>query len=124
MDLQNLERFFLGRASVNEVVDDIAPEVESFRVARMKKGSTSPVYGANENFHYSVRKQDIKKLCGSYLSGDLNEWHLEYLANLIELSDCFTYENNELADTIFELSSPEINSAITPDVVSRIYESL
>ena len=124
MDLQNLEKLLLGKISVTEVVNDITPEVESFRIASMTKGSSMSVYGTNENFHFTVRPQDIKYLCSLYLSGELNEWHLEYLSNLIELSDSVTYENDDLADVIFELSSPEINSPITPEVVSRIHESL
>ena len=124
MDLRNLEKFFLDALSVEEIVEEIDTEVKSFRVARDKKGSSALVYGTNDNFHFIVRDKDIKKLCDMYLKGKLNEWHLEYLTNLIELSLSFSIDNEKTEEAVFELSSPEINNPITPDLVKRICDNL
>ena len=124
MDVRNLQKLLLGNISVAEIVDDIESEVESFRIAHLTKGCSMSVLVSNEDFDFAVRPQDIKHLCSLYMSGDLNGWHLEDLSNVIEMSDAFTYENDDLADVIFELSSPEIHSALTPQVVKRIHESL
>ena len=124
MDLRNLEKFFLDELSIDKIVEEIDAEVESFREARAKKGSSASVYGTNDNFHFIVREKDIKKLCAMYLRGKLNEWHLEYLSNLVELSLSFLIDNEKTEDAVFELSSPEINFDITPETVKRIYDDL
>lgn len=124
MDLQNLEKFFLDRISVDEIVNEINSEVESFRIARLKKGSSSPVFGRNEKFYFRVRRKDIRKLCDMYLQGKFDEWHLEYLCNLIEMSDAFSFDEDEIEDALFELSSPEINGMINFEKVRDIRKNL
>lgn len=124
MNLLNLQQFFLGKVSVDEIINEIDAEIDSFRVARSKTGSSSPVYVTNENFQFTLKEKDLEKLCKAYLSGKLNEWHLEYLCNLMELSPAFSTANEKVEEAVFELSSPEINSPITPDSVKRICANL
>ena len=124
MDLRNLKKFFLNEISVDEIVDEINPEVESFRIERAKRGSSSPVCGTNENFQFTVRPEDLRKLGELYLQGQLSEWHLEYLANLLELSLSFSIEDETIADAVFELSSPEVNGPITIQSVRQILKGL
>ena len=124
MDLRNLKKFFLNKISVNEIVTEINSEVESFRIARVKGGASCPVHGTHENFEFTIKEKDVTKLCEMYLQGKLNEWHLEYLCNLLELSFSFSMANERVADAVFELSSPEINGAIDRGTVNRIYDRL
>ena len=124
MDSEKLIDFFSDKVSAASLASAISTEVESFRLARSKKNSSSPIYVGREDIQYSVTKGDIKNLCDSYLDGELNEWHLEYLCNVIELSDAFSVEDDELVDTIFLLSTPEINYPITPALVSDISKKL
>jgi len=121
---EKLIEFFSDKISAVSLATAIGSEVESFRLARSKKGSSSPIYVGREDFEYSVTKGDVKNLCESYLNGELNEWHLQYLCNVIELSDAFTLEDDELVDTIFLLSTPEINYPITPTLVRDISKNL
>jgi hypothetical protein len=124
MNLENLRNFFKGDYSIDEITQEINAEMKEFRDARRKKGTSSPVYISNDNFRFELRKQHVRKLCDMYLKGKLNEWHLEYLCNLIELSQSFSLNDEEIEDAVFELSSPEIHSELTPELVKRICDEL
>ena len=124
MDLRNLEKFFVNEVSIYEVLDEIQSEVESFRIARGKGGASSPVYATNDSFRFTIKAKDLQKLCDLYLQDVINEWHLEYLCNLIELSFSFSMDNENVADALFQLSSPEINGAIDRETVHQIRNRL
>lgn len=124
MDLYSLKRFFLNEIGASDLIAEIGAEVENYKVALGKSGGSAPVFGANNNFSYLVTSADVRLLCESYLRGQANEWHLNYLANLIELSDSFLIESDKVRDAIFDLSSPEINGPINPATIRRIMERL
>lgn len=124
MNLQNLKEFFLNERTIEEVIEEIHSEVECYQIGHAKVGSSIPVYATNDNFHFIIGDKDVKKLCDMYLKGKVNEWYLDYICNLLELSSSFSMGNEEIEEAIFELSSPEINSPITPDLVKRICQDL
>lgn len=124
MNLLNLREFFLDNRTAAEIREEINSEVETFRLRSAKIGSSNPIYVTDDNFHFTVTNENIKRLCNAYLDGEINQWHLIYICNSIELSTSFSIDNEKVEDAVFELSSPEINSPITPSLVKSICNDL
>jgi len=124
MDSNNLRQFFLDKMSIKTIVSDAVAEVDEFRRARAKTGSSAHIIVTNETFEFLLGSTAVKKLCETYLHGELDEWQLEYMANVLEFSDAFLVEDEQVADAIFALSSPEVNGDLTPERVRAIHSNL
>jgi hypothetical protein len=57
------------------------------------------------------------------LSGQIDAYELEYVADLIELGEDFDY-NKDIADAILFLANPDINGRLSPKAVMEIMKSL
>ncbi|MEP7147803.1 MAG: hypothetical protein ABI857_02880 [Acidobacteriota bacterium] len=124
MDLRKLKEFLLDETGTPEIIGGIESEIEVYKNALAKKGASAPVIGTNDDFQYVIKREDVQKLCDLYLAGQLDEWHLNYIANLIELSSSFSMESKRVEEAVFDLSSPEINGDINAERIRIILESL
>ncbi|HMU32693.1 MAG TPA: hypothetical protein PKC89_02395 [Pyrinomonadaceae bacterium] len=120
MDVRDLKTFLEGQLKPEDLVAQITSEVDEFRMASIKRGSSISVHVANENFRYSFGKEDVKLLCGALTEGRLNEWHIVFLCNVVEMSRSFVFESDEIEDLIFQLSNPEDDVSITSSWANSI----
>ena len=120
MDMRNLKKYLLDEVTSHDVLKEISAEVELFRTSRLKKGASCAISGTHEDFRFIFNNSHVRKLCRAYLEGQFNAWELEYLCNLIELSEAFLMENDDVEDAVFLLSSPDVNGEINRKVVQDI----
>lgn len=124
MNLHSLADFLAGALSPGALAEEVAPEVEEYRLKSQKIGSALPVYADGADFHFLVTPGHIRRLCDAYLRGPLTEAHLSYICNLIELSSSFSTSDEDVEEAIFLLADPEVNGEVTPERVKQISESL
>ena len=124
MDMRKLRRFFIKEVGIDDILTEIEPEVDAYGKALAKRGASAPVHGTNGQFTYVVKNYDIQRLCELYLQGKVSELHINYLANLIELSESFKLENDAVREALFELSSPELNGPVNEKSVREIIRNL
>ena len=124
MDLRKLKGFFSDEVDIDFILTDIAEEVQAYKKALAKTGASAPVYETNSQFTFVVKKEHIRRLCELFLMGKISDVHINYLANLIELSEAFELENDEVEEALFELSSPELNCPISIESVGEILNRL
>ncbi len=99
-------------------------ELDLYNSAISKLGSSAPVIGTGGNFSHLLSKKDVQKLCQAFLDDKLDVGAISYLANLIELSDCFVPYCEDVEDALSELSSPEVGHPITRSSVEKLYRRL
>lgn len=120
MNLRRLVAFIRGDSSAEDFLGEINPEVVNYRDGLRKQGSSVPIYVTEDDFRGVIDRADMKRLCGFYLGGILDEWHLQYICNVIELAPSLAIEDEEVDDAIFRLANPEINFPVTPEMVRGI----
>ena len=124
MNLHDLANILRGDASPDKLLKSISAEVSAYREAFRKRGSSRPIYVTEDNFHFVVGRDEVKRLCSSFLNGVINEWELQYLANAIDLSSSFAIEDEEISEAISQLADPETNHPLNTVSVRGICERL
>ena len=94
-----------------------------YRRGLAERGRSAPIQVQSDGTSHNISKEHIVNLCTFYLSGHIDEVELEYIANCLELSEDFQY-NDFISDILFRLSSPEVNGALTPDEVRNIVSNI
>ena len=120
MNLKELKRFLDGDIELAALRSEYEKEVGEYEAALKKRGSSAAVVVANDDFSRPLKSEDLRKLCNCYLDGEISEVELDYLANVLEMSDSFEPASSDVSDALFRLSSPEINGALTPASVAEI----
>jgi hypothetical protein len=124
MNLQKLRDVLRGNESPEILLNEIDREVNDYREAFRKRGSSRPIHATNDNFHFVVGRDEVKKLCSLFLGGTLDQWQLQYLSNAIDLSSSFAIEDDRVRDAIFQLADPEVNLPLNTNNVAALCESL
>ncbi len=120
MNLRELKRFLDGDIELAALRSEYQKEVGEYEAALKKRGSSAAVVVTNDDFSRPLECEDLRKLCSCYLNGEIAEVELDYLANVLELSDSFEPASSDVSDALFRLSSPEINGTLTPASVAEI----
>jgi hypothetical protein len=103
--------------------ESIKNDIKDFKRGLAEKGRSAPVKLQNEGKSFTVTRNEILNLCNWYLENEIDAIELEYIANLLELSEDFKYEDN-ISEELFLLSSPEINGKINKSIVQNIINRL
>jgi hypothetical protein len=101
----------------------IQDAIPSYRRGLAERGRSAPIQVQSDGISHNISKEHIVNLCTIYLAGHIDEVELEYVANCLELSDDFQY-NDFISDILFRFSSPEINGALTPAEVRNILANM
>jgi len=123
--MKSSELYILLSESVNSIKlkDSIKNDIKDFKRGLAEKGRSAPVKLQDEGKSFIITRNELLNLCQWYIRNELDEIELEYIANLLELSEDFNYEG-EISEELFLLSSPEINGKINKTVVQKIINRL
>src|SRR2546425_12318001 len=97
----------------DQFLKEIGAEVAAYRDAFRIRGSSRPIHVTGDNFHFTLRREHVRRLCSLFLQGALDQWELQYAANAIDLASSFQFEDQEIEEAIFQLADPEINSPLS-----------
>ncbi|MFN7164448.1 MAG: hypothetical protein ACK4P2_06465 [Hyphomonas sp.] len=100
-------------------VDHIKTEVCEFSTHLSNQKDSRPITLIG-NQSLLISKRHVVAICDGFIRGTLSAQAVEYMANCIELSDNFEFEDEDASEAIFRLGSPEINDPITMDLVEEI----
>ena len=107
----------------SDIKNLIHEDIKEFRTGRKTKGTSLPIKIENTGKTFSISEEQVENLIDFYLNDEIDEVELEYLANILELCDDFEYDET-VSETIFLLSSPEINGELTKESVLNIKQEL
>jgi hypothetical protein len=124
MDIRKLAELLSGSTPPQSILSEIQSEVESYRRKSQETGTTLSIHVTGEDFHYTVNRENIKRLLDLYLKGLLDEVQLEYLSNVIDLSPSIIVADEAVEDAIFRLADPEVNSELNRETVRQIQDGL
>jgi hypothetical protein len=70
---------------------------------------------------YLIKNEHLLKLCHDTISGNLKVTHLETIADSLEFSEYFYWNENDtvVGETIFEWANPEINYPLTVENLKK-----
>ncbi len=92
-----LYNLILDSSNADKLEGSINSGIEKFKKGLSEKGRIAPVELQDEGENFIVTSYEILTLCNWYLQNKLDEIELEYIANLLELSEDFNYEH-KIAD--------------------------
>lgn len=113
----------LSSENGSELKSLIQEDIKEYRAGRKTKGTSLPIKIEITGKTFSISKEAVENLIDFYLNEEINEVELEYLANILELCDDFEYDEL-VSETIFLLSTPEINGELTKESVLSIKQEL
>ena len=119
-ELKNILTSSSNCSKLKLAIKDAMPE---YRRGISLMGGTAPISLQDIGNNLILTKSELVNLCNCYLNNFIDEIELEYVANALELSDDFEYEQ-EIVKEIFLLSTPEINGPITKALVTDIINRL
>jgi hypothetical protein len=96
----------------------------AYRRGLAERGRVCPVEVASDGSLLVVSRPHLEKLCLAYLSGDIDEVELSYVATALELTTDFQFVTKELEECAFFLSSPELNGEPLSKVVPAVLRAL
>jgi len=101
----------------------IQPAIPEFHRGLAEHGRSLPVQIEDQGKNFDVTVENLKNLCSWFLAGTIDAVELEYAANLLELSDDFSYPKN-IADELFILGTPDINGTLNHESVRNVLKRL
>jgi hypothetical protein len=124
-EMKSSELYYLLKSpdsgiTLKSAIQDAMP---GYRRGLAEGGRLAPIQVQSDGISHDISKEHIVNLCKIYLAGHIDEAEFEYVANCLELSEDFQY-NDFISDILFRLSSPEINGALSPDEVRNILANM
>lgn len=114
MKLSSLRQFLDAKISAQELLSEVHLELSAYSRGLQELGRAVPV-PVNEDLELMVSRADVATLCRALVSGDLGSVHLSYIADVIQLADRVSVEDQWVADAIAECTDPEIQGEFTLD---------
>jgi hypothetical protein len=118
-----LNRILSSSGNGAELKAVIQSALPAYRRGLAERGRSAPVELLEEGHSISITQGQLENLCGWYLSGEIDDVEVEYVAGLLDLSEDFQYDE-VVGDAIFMLSSSEINGGISPEAVEKILKRM
>ncbi len=134
----DLKNYFEGKTCAQELIDKIqSKEIERNipEAPCLPNTPKSEKFICDDGFHdllgigFRLTKDHLLRLCNDFLLDKISAWNLEDVAFILYACDGIAWGNNEeerklIAETIFHLSSPDINYPLTKDYIKKVKESL
>lgn len=123
MEIKLLKNYFNGIVSASSLKNTLTSEVENYKNALSKKGSSVPIFVSpiqkDENV-LLLNREDFIKLCTDYLNDYLEEFDIYYIIDIISLSENIEIENEEVKDLFYGIGDPEINGEISAERIQQL----
>jgi len=123
MKLSTLQAVLAHPDQVGKLLAELTPLMAEYESLQRTQGSTIPIrVDADAEFAISLR--DVDTLCSLFLSDQLTQAQLAYVADAIELSEGVSYDGSPIADLIAEMTDPKINGIFTKDRAEHIRKDI
>jgi hypothetical protein len=123
MKLSDLKNLFANPDSIESFKEIIKDEVDEYTSLLKKAGSSVPIYATQDAF-LKVGHNDLIMLCKAYVDGTLGENYVNYIIDVLQLSEQVEFESEELVDIAAGLTDPEINGPLTHDEANKVINIL
>ena len=123
MRLSEIKRLIGNHSYHAEFLDSIEQEIRSYEHDFSKVGATLFI-NLLEDINWTVSQFDCQSLCVLYSTKKLRRIELAYIADALQLAENVSFESNDLASTIAEMTDPEINGEFTIERASAIIKNM
>ena len=112
--LSDIRKLVGGEISAPKFLErNAAPLAERRRIlAQKERGRVIPVR-VDEDEDLEIAATDLVTLCRIFIDGAITDLELEYLADVLQLSDRVSFADSKIRDHLDELTDPEINGPLT-----------
>ena len=117
MHEQMLRDFFIGAATVHQLVNDL-------RGSLVQRGRVTehPIVDMSGDFH--VTAHHLLRLCDAVLTGQIDAAYLQAIGFCLQSSDSFFWDSDEpggdrVSEVTADWSAPQVNHPLTLDNVRR-----
>jgi hypothetical protein len=121
MKLSSLSNLLRKELSPEIFLSEFIPEFSDYENKLDIKGS-SITLDVIEDEKIIISVSDIKKLCELFIENKLNNNHLCFIADALQLCDLVDFKEEEVSDYVDELTDPEINGVFTKERAIEIVE--
>jgi hypothetical protein len=125
MKLSDIQFFLNGEVKFNEFKNKILEEVAYYKKQMHKRGSSAPI-NIVEDTKIIISNKHIKVLCEAYLSKEIDNYELCYIADALLISaingegNIVSFEGEHLMEKFESLVENEIS--LTPKIVIDILD--
>ena len=109
---EELRRYFMGEASVNQLVKDISGSVVKTDDLR------SEIRIADMHGSFSLQRDHVIRLCEAFLDGALTPEALNTVAFALQASDAFEWEDEVISEVLSDWSAPEVNFELNAETLN------
>jgi hypothetical protein len=102
----------------------ISSAMPAFRRGLAERGRSAPIVVESEGANLLVTEAHVAHLCEQFLTGDLDEAELEYVASALDLCPDFRCASSAVESAVFSLADPVANGPITRDSVRELLQSM
>ena len=99
MQIETLSQYFKGNITAEQLVSEISDEVREHEKISEKKGASATVY-ISGNGPVKVTSKDILILCEAFSNKEMEEAFVNYVANVILLSEEFKIQNDTIEQSL------------------------
>ncbi len=124
MNAVSLIEFLSGRLLPENFCKQIDDEVRKYKDSYKVRGSSIPIFLSDNVEKFIITKNEVIRICDTFLIGILSNWHVYYICDAIQLSTELLIENERLAGLISSMTDPEVNGDLTDETVNEIKELL
>jgi hypothetical protein len=123
MKISDLISYLNSNVTALEIRKTIENEIKEFIKNHDALGSSLPVYCTDDHSTYEISRNEIIKILNDYIVGNLNEYELEYLCNVMEMSEIIEYDK-PISEILFLVGTPEINGEINKKYVEELIQKI
>jgi hypothetical protein len=104
----------------------IAPAMAEYRLSLVEPGRSCPVFITSDESLLVLAASHLKRLCTAFLTGEIDEVELRYIAIALDLAADFEFVSKEIEECAFFLSAADANgpplTAVVPAVLRALRE--
>lgn len=119
-----LKELFEDKVDLASFKHNIYEEVRAYKQKLEENGRSTIINVVEDIVKFNIRNEDLILLADFYLSGSLNSWELNYIAEAISLSENIYYANNAVENAVEALSDSEFYKLISPNFITKIVGDL
>jgi phospholipid N-methyltransferase len=124
MKLTDLINFFAGLISPSKFVGAISDEVDTYKKASEKIGSSMDVVFEDNGGILEIGAPELSVLCKAFLTTELNQWDVCYICDALLMSEYVNFKNDGIRNAIEEMTDPDINGELTEARVRDVLETV
>jgi hypothetical protein len=113
MKLSSLKEYFSEESYYIHLIAEADGEVNDYVKRGKKKGASVPVIVVEDIEELIIGPSELKILCASFLEGHLNISFVNYIADILGLSQRITFTDEIVREFFEEMTDPEINGELT-----------